>query len=59
VGTTPLDEQRAIVEAVAAVTTAVDFLSAEALHAIALPQERRFALVSAAVTGQIDVRGAA
>jgi type I restriction enzyme S subunit len=33
-------------------------LTAEAQHAIDLLQERRTALISAAVTGQIDVRGA-
>ncbi|MFZ3037826.1 MAG: hypothetical protein WA112_11250 [Rugosibacter sp.] len=32
-------------------------LTAEAQHAIDLLQERRTALISAAVTGQIDVRG--
>lgn len=34
----------------------VDALIAEAEHAIALLQERRAALISAAVTGKIDVR---
>lgn len=34
-----------------------DTLTAEALRAIALLQERRSALISAAVTGKIDVRG--
>ena len=33
-----------------------DTLTAEAQRAIALLQERRTALISAAVTGQIDVR---
>jgi len=36
-----------------------DALTAEAQRAIDLLQERRTALISAAVTGQIDVRGAA
>ena len=36
-----------------------DTLTAEAQRAIDLLQERRTALISAAVTGQIDVRGAA
>ena len=35
------------------------WLDAEARRAIDLPQERRTALISAAVTGQIDVRGVA
>lgn len=34
-----------------------DSLTTEAQHAIDLLQERRTALISAAVTGQIDVRG--
>ena len=37
----------------------LDTLIAEAQRAIALLQERRTALISAAVTGQIDVREAA
>ena len=36
-----------------------DTLTAEAQRAIDLLQERRTALISAAVTGQIDVRGLA
>jgi type I restriction enzyme S subunit len=36
----------------------VDTLTTEAQRAIDLLQERRTALISAAVTGQIDVRGA-
>ena len=39
-------------------TTKLDTLMAEARTAITLLQERRTALISAAVTGQIDVRGA-
>jgi type I restriction enzyme S subunit len=35
-----------------------DTLTTEAQRAIDLLQERRTALISAAVTGQIDVRGA-
>ena len=38
-------------------TAKFDALTAEAQRAIALLQERRTALISAAVTGQIDVRG--
>ena len=37
-------------------TAKFDTLTAEAQRAIALLQERRTALISAAVTGQIDVR---
>jgi len=38
-------------------TESFDYLSSDAMVAIALPQERRAALISAAVPGQIDVRG--
>lgn len=37
----------------------LDALTAEAQRAIELLQERRTALISAAVTGKIDVRGLA
>ncbi len=37
----------------------LDALTAEAQRAIDLLQERRTALISAAVTGKIDVRGVA
>jgi type I restriction enzyme S subunit len=37
-------------------TTKINELTAEAQRAIDLLQERRTALISAAVTGQIDVR---
>ena len=40
-------------------TANIDTLTAEAQRAIALLQERRTALISAAVTGQIDVRATA
>lgn len=39
-------------------TTKLDALTTEAQHVIELLRERRAALISAAVTGQIDVRGA-
>jgi type I restriction enzyme S subunit len=52
----PPDEQRAIIQFVMAETTKLDALAAEAQKAIDLLQERRTALISAAVTGQIDVR---
>lgn len=55
----PTDEQRAIVEHVCDQTATLDVLMAEAQRGIALLQERRAALISAAVTGQIDVRSAA
>ncbi|MBK7768061.1 MAG: hypothetical protein IPI44_19645 [Sulfuritalea sp.] len=38
-------------------TAKFDTLTTEAQRAIALLQERRTALISAAVTGKIDVRG--
>ena len=52
----PLVEQHAIIDWVASETAKLDTLTAEAQRAIDLLQERRTALISAAVTGQIDVR---
>ncbi|AVM75804.1 restriction endonuclease subunit S [Magnetospirillum gryphiswaldense] len=53
----PMDEQSAIVEFLNEQTAKIDTLTAEALRAIALLKEHRSALISAAVTGKIDVRG--
>lgn len=55
----PLGEQIAITEALDRRTQAIDALIVEAQRAIDLLQERRTALISAAVTGQIDVRNVA
>ena len=52
----PVHEQTAIAQFVRAEATKLDNLAAEAQKAIDLLQERRTALISAAVTGQIDVR---
>jgi type I restriction enzyme S subunit len=52
-----LDEQAAIANLLGRTTSQLDTLTAEANRAIALLQERRSALISAAVTGKIDVRG--
>ena len=52
----PLAEQKTIAAFLDTETAKFDTLTAEAQHAIALLQERRTALISAAVTGQIDVR---
>lgn len=52
----PRAEQATIAEALDAATVKMDALIAEAQRAIALLQERRTSLISAAVTGQIDVR---
>jgi type I restriction enzyme S subunit len=52
----PVEEQQAIVEALDRQTDALELLKSEAQRAIDLLQERRSALISAAVTGQIDVR---
>ncbi|MBK5204570.1 MAG: restriction endonuclease subunit S [Polaromonas sp.] len=54
----PKVEQHQIVEFLAIESAKFDTLTAEAQRAIDLLQERRTALISAAVTGQIDVRGA-
>ena len=53
----PVHEQQAILNWVRDETATIDALVAEADRAIVLLQERRAALISAAVTGQIDVRG--
>jgi type I restriction enzyme S subunit len=55
----PKNERQAISEFLASQVTEVDQLIAEAVKAVALLGERRTALISAAVTGKIDVRGAA
>jgi len=55
----PPSEQLEIVGFVDVQTSKLDTLTAEAQRAIDLLQERRTALISAAVTGQIDVREAA
>lgn len=52
----PLAEQRAIVAHLDAATAQFDALTAAVERALALLQERRTSLISAAVTGQIDVR---
>jgi type I restriction enzyme S subunit len=53
----PIGEQRAISEFIQSETAKLDVLRAESEHAIALLKERRSALIAAAVTGQINVRG--
>ncbi len=55
----PFDEQKQIAVFLDRETTDIDALVVTAERAIALLQERRSALISAAVTGQIDVRGLA
>ena len=52
----PIDEQHQIVNYIAPKMEAIDLLIDRAETAIALIQERRTALISAAVTGKIDVR---
>ena len=54
----PLTEQAPIAVFLEQETAKLDTLMTEARTAITLLQERRSALISAAVTGQIDVRGA-
>ena len=57
-GLPPLDEQEIIVRRITELAEQFGSLTAEAQRAIDLLQERRTALISAAVTGQIDVRSA-
>lgn len=53
----PIPEQIEILAYLKQTTAKLDSLVAEAQHVIDLLKERRAALISAAVTGQIDVRG--
>ena len=55
----PLKEQIVIANHIDLETAKIDSLIAEANRSIGLMKERRSALISAAVTGQIDVRGLA
>ncbi|MER7718466.1 restriction endonuclease subunit S [Streptomyces flaveolus] len=55
----PLDEQRRIVEYLDEETAKIDSLIAETERFVELSKERRSALITAAVTGKIDVREAA
>lgn len=52
----PIGEQNAIVQFLSNEAVKFDALTVETQRAIDLLQERRTALISAAVTGQIDVR---
>ena len=54
----PIAEQSAILNEITTQMARFDALMAQAQSAITLLQERRAALISAAVTGKIDVRGA-
>ena len=54
----PLDEQQAIVAHVQAEIRKIDDLAEATAHTIALLQERRSALISAAVSGQLDMEHA-
>ena len=53
----PVNEQIAIISFLDRETVKIEALTAEAQTAITLLQERRTALISATVTGKIDVRG--
>ncbi|MDK1361350.1 restriction endonuclease subunit S [Arthrobacter sp. zg-Y1219] len=55
----PLEEQRQIVETLAYQFSEIDRLDDRCTRSVALLKERRSALISAAVTGKIDVRGEA
>ena len=55
----PIPDQRAIVGFLDAETAKIDALIDKANQSIELMKERRSALISAAVTGKIDVRQAA
>jgi len=53
----PINEQNEIVASVRQASARFDELYQKADRAVALLHERRAALITAAVTGQIDVRG--
>ena len=53
----PADEQKEIAAFIAQESEKGDSLISEGVSAVHLLQERRSALISAAVTGKIDVRG--
>ena len=53
----PIKEQADVCAYLDRETAKLDALTAEANQAISLLQERRTALISAAVTGKIDLRG--
>jgi type I restriction enzyme S subunit len=55
----PLREQEAIVRYVGDWTARIESVRSATHHTIALLKERRAALIAAAVTGQIDLEGAA
>jgi type I restriction enzyme S subunit len=55
----PVQEQQELLAELRATLAAFESLIDQAVRAIALLRERRTALISAAVTGQIDVRGLA
>jgi type I restriction enzyme, S subunit len=57
--TPPVAEQRSLAAKLRELSDCLSALATEAESAITLLQERRSALISAAVTGQIDVRNAA
>ena len=53
----PTDEQKRIADFIVRHVEQLDTLNSEAEEAIRILKERRAALISAAVTGKIDVRG--
>ena len=52
----PLTEQHKLIDSIQSTIAELDKISARSVTAIKLMQERRIALISAAVTGKIDVR---
>ncbi|QWL66121.1 hypothetical protein [Aeromonas jandaei] len=53
----PVDEQNAISSFISKCLSRLDTLEKKAIQSINLMNERRTALISAAVTGKIDLRG--
>ena len=54
-----LEEQQSIIDRIAIKVGGIDLLISKTSKMVELSQERRTALISAAVTGKIDVRHAA
>jgi type I restriction enzyme, S subunit len=53
----PFEEQNAVLDFINRETAKFDMLTAEAAAGISLLEERREALISAVVTGKVDLRG--
>ena len=53
----PVEEQQAILQYISAATRKLDAIASATERSMSLLKERRAALITAAVTGQVDIRG--